>query len=64
MALNDRLRDPDSARFEFPDFDLRYGVDDHEAPTQVTIYSDSVDDIDTHWISIDAASAVDVVDVA
>lgn len=41
-----------------PTFGLSFGVDDVEAPTQVTVFADDLDEIETHWITIDAAHAV------
>ena len=64
MAVNDAVRPADRSLLDLPRFDLCFGVDDVEAPATVTVYSESVDEIDTHWISIEADWAIDVADVA
>jgi hypothetical protein len=47
-----------------PDFDLEYGVDDRQEPTEVTVYDPGAEDVTTSWLSADAATAVDLADIA
>lgn len=47
-----------------PTFDLDYGVDDRREPTEITIYDPLAEDVPTHWLTVDVASAVDLADVA
>ena len=39
----------------FPQFDLEYLFDDDENPSEVTIFSDDVDQLSTAWITADRA---------
>lgn len=64
MAVNDAARPADRSLLDLPRFDLRFGVDDVAAPTTVTVYSEPVDDIETHWVSIGVDWAIDLRDVA
>lgn len=48
----------------FPQFELDFGVDDEHEPTEITIYDPLAEDLTTFWLTIDAASAVDLADVA
>lgn len=47
-----------------PAFDLEYGVDDRQEPTEVTIYDPGAEDVTTNWLSADAAAAVDLAEIA
>ena len=64
MAVNDSLIDPDDRRTDLPTFDLSYTVDDDDDPEWITIYAEGEAAFATNWISIDAASAVDLAHVA
>lgn len=56
--MTDLVPDRAGALDALPTFALSFGVDDDDAPTQVTVYADDIDEIATHWITIDAAHAV------
>lgn len=47
-----------------PRFELAYGVDDRREPATVTIYDPLAEDVTTSWLSVDAAAALDLADVA
>lgn len=64
MPIHDRLPDGRQNLEDLPSFDLAYEVDDVHQPTQITLFSERLDEIATNWISIDAAHALDLADVA
>lgn len=64
MALPDRVHARDPSLDVLPTFDLSFGLDDLEAPTRVTVYAEPDEEITTHWITVDAAHAVDLAQVA
>ena len=47
-----------------PSFALDFGVDDPHDPSEVTVYDPLAEDVTTSWLTIEAAAAVDLVDVA
>lgn len=47
-----------------PAFDLRYAVDDPDAPTSVTVFDPLADDPTTAWLTADVPWVVDLRDVA
>lgn len=53
-----------TARDRLPAFELDYGVDDHRQPTEITVYDPLAADVTTRWLTVDAASAIDLADVA
>lgn len=48
---------------DLPTFQLDYGVDDHREPTEITVYDPLAEDVTTHQLTVDAASAVDVTEI-
>lgn len=53
-----------SALLDYPRFEYDYAVDDLLEPGEITIYQPTALDVTTHWLSIDAGSAVDLADIA
>lgn len=49
--------EPTRSPAALPTFALSYGVDDLDEPTRVTVYSDELDEIATHWITVDVDHA-------
>jgi hypothetical protein len=49
---------------DLPSFELDYGFDDPDHPTEVTIFAPDAESVTTSWLSIDAAHAVSIEDLA
>ena len=64
MSVNDSLPESKSRLADLPTFELSFAIDDETNPAWVTVYSAKADEIDTHWISIDVAYAIDLAKVA
>ncbi len=47
-----------------PRFALDFAVDDPHAPSEVTLYDPLAEDVTTSWLTVDAAVAIDLAEVA
>lgn len=62
-AAADRPDKPNVEPTDSPEFTLDYMIDNEEDPTELTIFSPEEDDITTHWITVDFATAVPIQDI-
>ena len=60
MSVTDRYdQDASFDLDELPEFELSYLFDDKESPDEITVFPESnAYDISTHWITVDASTAI------
>lgn len=49
---------------DWPEFELEHSPDDLARPTEVTVFNPDPSGIATHWITVDAETAVDLREIA
>lgn len=64
MSSSSDLQSTRGALEELPTFELGYGLDDPEDPSEVTVYAPEADALATSWITIDVGHAVPLEEVA
>ena len=62
MSSTGRLQGARGSMDELPSFELDYGFDDPDEPTEVTIFAPDAELVTTTWLSMDANFAVSIED--